>query len=195
MQVTDSKYMKAINKIALVSSFWESKCQEGKNFDEDVVNGLSLLTYKFLEETAMFIAKQTKVMDLEFSHMSRAVSINTTNKSVEMNSIESVSFYGYQVNFNQSEDDFYKDLESFNISIECKEAVENLYKLVFLLKDKVKCLYGKQQLMLNIGCFVEIKGNSLYPYGTIDNKRVSGSFVTKVPLLDLIEKDYEMIFR
>ena len=195
MQVTDSKYMKAINKIALVSSFWESKCQEGKNFDEDVVNGLSLLTYKFLEETAMFIAKQTKVMDLEFSHMSRAVSINTTNKSVEMNSIESVSFYGYQVNFNQSEDDFKKDLESFNISIECKEAVENLYKLVFLLKDKVKCLYGKQQLMLNIGCFVEIKGNSLYPYGTIDNKRVSGSFVTKVPLLDLIEKDYEMIFR
>lgn len=195
MQVTDSKYMKAINKITLVSSFWESKCQEGKNFDEDVVNGLSLLTYKFLEETAMFIAKQTKVMDLEFSHMSRAVSINTTNKSVEMNSIESVSFYGYQVNFNQSEDDFYKDLESFNISIECKEAVENLYKLVFLLKDKVKCLYGKQQLMLNIGCFVEIKGNSLYPYGTIDNKRVSGSFVTKVPLLDLIEKDYEMIFR
>ncbi len=195
MQVTDSKYMKAINKIALVSSFWESKCQEGKNFDEDVVNGLSLLTYKFLEETAMFIAKQTKVMDLEFSHMSRAVSINTTNKSVEMNSIESVSFYGYQVNFNQSEDDFYKDLESFNISIECKEAVENLYKLVFLLKDKVKCLYGKQQLMLNIGCFVEIKGNSLYPYGTIDSKKVSGSFVTKVPLLDLIEKDYEMIFR
>lgn len=54
---------------------------------------------------------------------------------------------------------------------------------------------SKYMKAINKIALVSSFGQSLYPYGTIDNKKVSGSFVTKVPLLDLIEKDYEMIFK
>ncbi len=154
-----------IEKMESIPDFFLAQKKQGSGDNQKVIYDLVQQNKTFFTEIGFWLFEQQVLLNKK-RDKTQTIAIVTEQNNTEINPIIDVSFYGFDIDFTLSNEEFEKALKKAKLNTTQEKAANNLYAFSISMKELIKNMYGKidvNYVFKGMERQFKLTGQALYP--------------------------------